>query len=311
MRRFEPDLHRHRQHRQELVDQDQVLGREAAGLVGAPAGGVPLAVGELHRQRHVVGEALGTQIGIDGVLARPVVGRQVEPLPKAVRAFVERTDRAVEEARVVERCRAPAARAAARQVRLPQDPGTPELRVQGAQMHGRAGERHALRAQPLAQLAEQIVEERLADASRCTSQSRAELRRVRPAAVCTTAQPLRPFARARAAAATPRSAAWWSGAAVDASSCMTSTPTCGNWVTRLKKPSLDTRSATSGVVATTDAVRGTSHRMAISPTMSLRADVRHLHRPVVATARRCRRSRRARYRRHRPARPAGRSVRRA
>ena len=51
---------------------------------------------------------------------------------------------------------------------------------------------------------------------------------------------------------------------------MTSTPTWGNWVTRLKNPSLDTRSATSGVVANTVAVRGTSQRIAISPTMSLR-----------------------------------------
>ena len=62
---------------------------------------------------------------------------------------------------------------------------------------------------------------------------------------------------------------------------MTSTPTCGNWVTRLKKPSLDTRSATSGVVASTVAVRGTSHRIAISPTMSLRPTVATVVGPLI------------------------------
>ena len=73
----------------------------------------------------------------------------------------------------------------------------------------------------------------------------------------------------------------WSACRREASSCITSTPTCGNWVTRLKKPSLDTRSATSGVVASTVAVRGTSHRIAISPTMSLRPIVRHRHRAAL------------------------------
>ena len=56
---------------------------------------------------------------------------------------------------------------------------------------------------------------------------------------------------------------------------MISTPICGNSFTRRKNVSLSMRSVSSGVFAVTVAVRGTSHRIAISPMIACR--------PMVAT----------------------------
>ncbi len=49
---------------------------------------------------------------------------------------------------------------------------------------------------------------------------------------------------------------------------MISTAICGNSLTSWKKSSLEMRSVVTSLEARTVAVRGTSHRMAISPMMS-------------------------------------------
>jgi hypothetical protein len=152
----ESDLGCHRQHGQQVVDAQEILGREAAGPFGAPGRGVALLVRGDERQRHVVGEALGPQVGVDAEL---VVPAHVQPLPDRLRSLVECPDRAVDEARVVEHPVLDRRHDRLAQARPPHHPHAHELRVQHADVQAGPVERQPLGQEPLAQLGEQVVDE--------------------------------------------------------------------------------------------------------------------------------------------------------